>query len=115
MKTLDNTFSKDLDVYLRLQEKIYEYFQYKEGWRVFPIDDSRSYYWGVQHSSGCVRFADSEAEFMTGNGNCYEATLRHSGGAPAIYPGKDYTLVVCDTNTDGNIFLSIFDNRKQLD
>jgi hypothetical protein len=52
---------------------------------------------------------------MTGNGNCYEATLRHSGGAPAIYPGKDYTLVVCDTNTDGNIFLSIFDNRKQLD
>jgi hypothetical protein len=100
---------------LRLQEKIYEYFQYKEGWRVFPIDDSRSYYWSVQHSSGCVRYADSEAEFMTGNGNCYEEELRHSGGAPAVYPGKDYTLVVCDTHTDGNIFLRIFDNRKQCD
>lgn len=106
---------KILDDYLRLQNEIYDYFNYHEGWKVFPIEDSRQYYWSVGQHTGCLRFAMTEAEFTTGNGDCYEENLCHSHGASAIYPGQDYTLIVADTLYDGNIFLRIFDNRKRCD
>ena len=32
----------------------------------------------------------------------------------SVYYGKEYTMVVINTHTDGNVFLSIFDNNKKI-
>lgn len=31
-----------------------------------------------------------------------------------VYRGKDYTMICVDTHTDGNKFLQIFDNSKEI-
>ena len=31
-----------------------------------------------------------------------------------VYRGKDFTLVCMDTHTDGNKFLGVFDNSKEI-
>lgn len=31
-----------------------------------------------------------------------------------VYYGKDYTLIIVDTRTDGNSFLAIYDNSKKI-
>lgn len=31
-----------------------------------------------------------------------------------IYRGKDYTMILIDIHTDGNRFLAIYDNKKEI-
>lgn len=102
-----------LDKYLELQKEIYEYFGYKEDWRVFPIEDCRNYYWWCDERF--VRFAETEEKLQdTERGEYYENevyTYRHLD--KYVYKGDDYTMIICDTHTDGNIFISIFSNDRE--
>ena len=101
-----------LDKYLQIQEEIFDYFGYVEDWSAFPIEDAREYYWSCDRKIVC--FADTEEELAAQQGNYYETevyTYRHI--KQYIYEGEDYTMILNDTCTDGNKFLSIFDNDKR--
>ena len=107
---------KLLNDYENLRDQIFDYFGYKEGWVVIPLDDSTNYYWSIDdEDSGPVVFADTVQELNSKSGQyyeCYIYTQRHL--EKYVYRGKDYTMIVVDTNTDGNKFLSIFDNKKEI-
>jgi hypothetical protein len=99
---------KLLDDYLKLQQEIYDYFGYKEDWRVIPIEDSRNSFWKLDEYGDEVFFADTLKELKEEGGNYYGNEIIHDG----VYRGKEYTLIEVDTHTDGNKFLQIFSNDK---
>lgn len=103
-----------LNKYFELQNQIYNYFGYIEGWKVIPLDDHTQYVWHITNEeNGEVLFADLKEDFKTENYYSDEIfTYRHL--SKWVYRAKDYTMVVVDTNTDGNKFLAIFDNKKEL-
>ena len=103
---------KQLDDYLKLQKDIYDYFGYNEDWRVIPIDDARSYYWKATDTS--VKFAESIEQFNS-DGDYYQNEIYKQRFLPKwIYRGNEYTMICVDTHTDGNQFLQIFDNSKEI-
>jgi len=104
---------KLLNDYFQLQKEIYQYFGYLETWKVFPIDDSTEYFWKIDHNQ--VKFADTEIELKNENGNYYENSFYSARNQKDnIYRGAEYTMIAVDTNTDGNKFLQIFSNSKEL-
>ena len=99
---------KLLDNYLDLQQDIYDYFEYDEKWSVYPIDDSRDHYWFIDRNS--VVFCDKPFDRdVIVNGLFYTGVIDDS-----IYTKEDFTMIQVDTQTDGNIFLQIFDNSKKV-
>ncbi len=108
-----------LDDYLALQERIFEYFDYIEDWRVLPIVDSRGMYWKLDEDSnggGSVSYAESAEQLRDESlGDYYRDdiyTQRHL--KKWVYRGEDYTMIVVDTNTDGNQLLRIFANKDEI-
>ena len=104
-----------LDKHDSLRQEIFDYFGYVEDWRILPLDDSTMYFWRLDgEGPGNVCFADTEQELIDETGEYYENeiyTQRHL--SQWVYRGADYTMVVVDTNTDGNQLLQIFDNKKE--
>ena len=100
---------KLLNDYFKLEKQIHEYFGYKEGWRVIPFNDSTKYVW--REGEDAVHFADSIEALESEKGNCY-SNERHS--PKWVYRGADYTMMCVDTHHDGNKFLQIFDNKKEV-
>lgn len=104
---------KLLDEYFEIQEKIYDYFGYKEDWRVLPLDDKRDYLWYDYLwyiSDDEVLFAKTLKDFEKSNGEYYSDELYGN----IIHVTEDYTMIAVDTHTDGNKFLAIYDNNKKL-
>jgi hypothetical protein len=105
-----------LDRYTALRNEVFAYFGYVEDWRVLPLDDARQYYWRLYgEGPGHVRFAKTKGDVLSGEGECYENviyTQRHLD--KWVYRGEEYTMVVVDTNTDGNQFLQIFSNAMEI-
>lgn len=107
---------KLLDDYFQLREEVFNYFGYKENWIVLPLDDCCRYYWSLTGESygDSVCFADTLEELITQEGNYYENEIYTQRHLPKwVYRGDRFTLIVVDTNTDGNKLLSIFDNNKE--
>lgn len=108
---------KLLDDYFDLQQEVFSYFGYIENWQILPLADSRKYYWrivGGEGYGGTVCFAKSESELKNKTGHYYENEVYTQRHLPRwVYRGKDYTLVVVDTHTDGNQLLQIFSNDKE--
>ena len=109
---------KRLDDYFKLQKEIYEYFGYKEDWVVIPLDDCRDYFWfisGGEAHGGSVTYAEKLEDFSP-NGNYYGSAIYTQRFLPKwVYRGEEYTMICVDTQTDGNKFLSVFENSKEID
>lgn len=108
---------KLLNDYLQKQQELFEYFGYVENWKAIPVDNATMYYWQLngEGAGGEVLFADTVEELESGDGNSYSNeiyTQRHL--EKWVYRGADYTMIVVDTHTDGNKFLQIFDNSKEI-
>lgn len=103
-----------LDKYNELQQEIYDYFDFVEQWQVFPIDDRRQYWW--KNDNDEVRFFNSkEAYESEDDGNSYsDEILKSRHHSKSVLKGADFTMIIVDTHTDGNKFLAIFDNKKQI-
>lgn len=109
---------KLLDDHQALRAKIFEYFGYVEDYRVLPLDDARRYFWELHQAPnghGTVRFADTQEDLADDHDDShYENEIYTQRFLPKwVYRGKNYTMIVVDTHTDGNQFLSIFDNAKE--
>ena len=105
---------KELDAKKR---EIYDYFGYVEDWVVIPLDDSTHQYWNLKDGKedGQVRYADEKHDLINLTGNHYDCEIYTQRFLPKwVYRGKDYTMIVVDTQTDGNKFLAIFSNDKEI-
>ena len=104
--------------YEEKQKQLFEYFGYVEDWVAIPVDDATEYVWNIVGTvdDGIVRFSDNADKINDeDNGDYYENEIYTQRHLPKwVYEGKDYTMIVVDTHTDGNKFLQIFDNRKRV-
>ena len=96
MKNLLNQYRESI-------EQIHEYFGYEESWHVSPIEDCTDLYWKLTDSG--VTFFDEHDE--------YSNDFLH-GTMDDVYRTEAYTMIEVDTHCDGNKFLQIFDNSKEL-
>lgn len=109
-----------LKAYFELQEKIYSFFGYKEDWKVIPLDDCTEMYWCCttknEKSHGKVLFCKEPlTKEIIEYGDYYEDTIYTQRFLPKfIYRTENYTMISVDTQTDGNCFLAIFDNTKEV-
>lgn len=110
---------KDNDIigqYFNLLNKVYEYFNFKEDWVIYPLEDYRGYFWYIDNFNefyGKAVLYSEEEDIINSNyylSEIYEQRFYDKH----IYRGKDYTLIFIDTHTDGNRFFAIFENSKEL-
>lgn len=110
---------KPLKDYFVLQQQIYDYFGYTEDWVTIPLDDDTDFYWTLYQGadgSGSVRYANSK-ELLADEaaGEFYEDEIYTQRFLPKwVYRAEDYTMICVDTHTDGNKYLRIFDNSKEV-
>jgi len=54
-------------------------------------------------------------EELKDDADYYEDTIYQQRFLPKyIYEGLEYTMISVDTQTDGNKFLAVFDNKKKV-
>lgn len=116
-----------LDQFFDLESKVHEYFGYVEDWVKIPLEDSREYYWYLDQFNE-VHMAESKDNLQTiidNNGDYniegvessdyYTSPVYTQRFLPKwVYETDEFTMISVDTQTDGNKFLSIFDNAKRL-
>jgi hypothetical protein len=108
---------KLLNIYTDARQQLFDYFGYVEDWVVIPVDDATMYHWHLtgEGYGDEVQFAETVEEFESESGNYYVNEIYTQRHLPKwVYRGAEYTMVVVDTHTDGNKFLQIFDNTKEI-
>jgi hypothetical protein len=108
-----------LNDYNAKRKELFDYFGYVEDWVAIPVDDATMYYWfinGGEGHYGEVRFAETAQDLDDEDaGNYYSNEIYTQRHLPKwVYRGAEYTMIVVDTHTDGNKFLQIFDNLKEI-
>jgi len=110
---------KLLDEYNKLESELHKYFGYQEDWVIIPMADSTDYYWYLDqdsNGSGEVRFAETLPDLADEEAGEYycEPIYTQRFLKKWVYKGEDFTMISCDTQTDGNKLLRIFDNSKKV-
>ncbi len=120
---------KEIDEYFKLQQEIYNLFGYKEEWRVYPLDDRRDVWWSIQGNTvwwskkkeNHQQLIDQEYDYDgIPDSDVYSGDIRGNWRLDPynlqIYQDADkkLSMIIIDTNTDFNVFLTIFDNDKRL-
>jgi hypothetical protein len=109
---------KKLNKYLKLQKEIFDYFGYIEDWVVIPIDDRRNLLWKIigDERSGSVQYAYTSKDLNNEEaGNYYEDEIYTQRFLPKwVYRGEEYTMICVDPHVDGNKFLAIYTNDKEI-
>jgi hypothetical protein len=107
--------------YFALQQQIHDYFGYEEDWVTIPLDDATDMYWriiGGEGRGGSVQFAESIEDLPSDyydSGMYYENEIYTQRFLPKwVYRGAEYTMICVDTHTDGNRYLQVFDNSKEV-
>ncbi len=108
-----------LDKFNDIKQEIFDYFGYVEDWVKIPLDDAREYFWKLdenEHGGGEVCYAETQTDLDDVDaGNYYANTIYTQRFLEKwVYRGKDFTMICVDTHTDGNKFLQIFDNSKEV-
>lgn len=108
---------KKLDEYFKLQKEIYDYFGYVEDWVVIPINNCIDFFWqlnGEGYNSE-VRYSLTKEDLFNNKGNNFVDSIYTQRFLKKwVYRGKDYTMICCDPHVDGNKFLRVFDNKKEI-
>ena len=114
-----------VDSFFNQREDILEYFGYVEDWAIIPLANSTYLYWRlIAHSNGDLRsgkncfvqFADTVEDLKSGDEDkSYFNEVWPNRHLPKwVYPTEEYTMICVDTQTDGNKFLQIFLNSKEV-
>ena len=106
---------KTLKDYFNLQKKVYDYFGYAEDWRVIPLEDATDAYWHLTGEGSGDSVCFSPKKEFDDEGCLYMNRVYTQRFLPKwVYRGEDYTMVCVDTHVDGNKFLQVFDNSKEV-
>jgi hypothetical protein len=123
----DEDIDDIVDSFFDAREAIFEHVGYVEDWRVLPIVDHRDDFWAVdEHEHEWVKFspsreallywlAEHDDEYGTHGDKLYQHeiyTQRHL--SKWVLRGKELTIVVVDTHTDGNQYLQLFCNDNEV-
>lgn len=102
---------QELDTYLRAKREIFSYFSYEEDWAVIPIDDRRDYFWRCDGDGpGEVWYGATPETVDTYKDDIYTQRFLSKW----VYRQPEFTMICVDTHTDGNKFLAIFTNSKEV-
>ena len=106
---------KLLNDYSTNRQTLFDYFGYVEAWVVLPVDDATEFHWQLtgEGAGDSVQFAHTPEELEDGNeysNDIYAQRFLKKW----VYRGAEYTMIIVDTRTDGNKFLQIFDNEKEV-
>lgn len=108
-----------LNRYWTLESEIFHYFGYELSWNLYPITDETAFYWTLEPTIGGVCFgsslpAEGWQDDPTAEWEYHWESLYRLSNEKWIYRAQDYTMLVCDTRTDGNKVLAIFDNAREV-
>lgn len=104
--------SSKIDAFFKAHEEICKLFGYEHDWRVFPIVDNREMEWFIVENE--VIMAEKLTSEIIEKEEYYSSeiyTYRHL--SKWIYETNDYTMILVDTGSDLNIWLSVLDNMKK--
>jgi len=110
-----------LNRYFDLRKIIHEAFGYVEDWVVIPIEDYRDQFWQViggdeRGLGGRVIYSLEELTPKTikEGTKLYSAIIYAQRFLPKwIYRTEHFTMIAIDTQSDGNKFFVILDNKKE--
>ena len=111
-----------LKEYFDFEAKIHKYFGYKEDWVKIPFDDCTGKYWAVIQGStggGSVFWLEDgvspSREVIESGHQMFGGIIYTQRFLPKwVYRADEHTMVCVDTQCDGNKFLMIFDNDKEI-
>lgn len=113
------------DVYFEAESYLHQHCGVVETWAVYPIMDQREMYWCV-HDDKSYHSPKKEAmeAFLLdpdegdpeGFGDCFYSNEIRSGRelATGVFRGAQYTMVLEDTNTDGNVWWALYRNDHEV-
>jgi hypothetical protein len=111
-----------IDQYFALEEDIKEAFGWKESWKLLPLADDRNCYWMLaggnkETGRGSTLVCDSEPITI-------ESAKKGAVSGSEIYTQQNHdrwifraggvVLIPIDTQTDGNVLLSLLDEAKEI-
>lgn len=103
---------KYLEKYAAARHDILNFFDFKETWQCFPIENMTDQHWFITKYK--IVFM-TEAHFF----NKASVEIGHDISSAVIVSEPiikdDYTLILGDTQTDNNVFIMIFDNSKKCE
>lgn len=103
-----------IDRYFALGVEIRKHLAYQEVWRSFPLTDEREMYWCVDGGSILLSTARDTLErwLLTDDdsGECYTFEIVKAG----VFRTPEVTAVRVDTHTDGNVYLMLVRNDREL-
>ena len=110
----------ELTQYFEAEKAVHAHIGYTEQWRVYPLEDSTGMYWHLHN--GKIYFAESIEALQYGlteeglfeSPSEFDKADYYGEYIEGTYKGDQYTGFTMDTHTDGNSFLSIFDNSKEV-
>lgn len=105
---------KAFDDYIAAHDRLCEKFGYKHDWHVFPFEDRRTMTWATD--GRVVACADSGEEFDAQDGHFYvHGIYTYAHLEKHMWVADGFTMLLVDTQVDGNIFLMIFTNELRRD
>lgn len=112
-----------LTQYFEAEKAVHEHIGFTEQWKVYPLEDSTEMYWHVNRNDvyfaetiDALRYGLSEEGMFDNPEELPEEDYYKNNliRTEYIYRGSEYTGILVDTQTDGNKFLQIFDNSKEV-
>jgi len=103
-------------------QELYDHVGFREDWVVLPIDDRTDMFWRINDNEDKVVYF-FELEYLPikdgdeadRGGNFYSDEIyKQRFYTEHVYRGKDYTMIMVDTHTDGNRFFAFYDNKKEV-
>jgi hypothetical protein len=122
-----DSINQIVDDYETLKILIFQHVGYKEDWKAIPLSDDREMFWNVDKAEReRIKFspkkealeywlADNDDEYGSYGDCLYENQIYTQRFLPKwVYRGAELTIVCADTQTDGNKFLMILSNDKEI-
>lgn len=105
-----------LQKYFDVESEVFDAFGYKHDWRVFPLQDHRDAYWYLDARDHLTYgYTPLTVELVLAGSEIYTANVfTYVHLKKWVYRIEQYTMILIDTHCDGNIFLAIFDNDKEV-
>lgn len=102
-----------INEYFKVLKEVYNYFGFKEEWVALPLDDRREFDWKIIDDVE-IQYGKRD-DILNDTGEYYSNEIyKQRFYNKWIYRGKDCTMIMVDTHSDGNKFLAIFDNSKEI-
>lgn len=108
-----------IEKYCNALDDIYNHVGFKADWVVYPIDDCTEYYWKIIGDNPFeqeVAYHEEHLQVVVLDGNHYQDEIYTQRFYEKwIYEGKEYTMIFCDSHTDGMKYFKVFANINRLE